>query len=215
MITSKNPVSVSVPCEGSASLYVDACSKTEAGVLIMKEVWRDVPEFEGRYKISNKGRVKSLKFNGGKKAKILKLAMGATGYLLVSLHNFGQTPHRIHRMVAKNFIPNPERKYEVNHKDGIKTNNIVSNLEWATKSENMLHSYRVLGNKGVWTGKFGKDHTRSKQVHQYSPDGTYIKTWESSTVAGRSLGFSQGNISTCCTGGAKTSYGFIWKFKKD
>lgn len=100
------------------------------------EVWKDIDGFDG-YLISNYGRVKSFKY----KVKILKPQL-STGYLRVNLWIVGKQKHfSVHVLVAQTFIPNPEDKPQINHKDGCKLNNHVSNLEWATASENCQHAY--------------------------------------------------------------------------
>ena len=119
------------------------------------EIWKDIPGYEGIYQVSNRGLVKSLdrdaKFSNGKnyhlKGKILSVNVcKKNGVNLVYLwkNNKGCTC-QVHRLVALCFIPNPENKPEINHIDGNRSNNTVSNLEWVTGSENMLHNYRVLG----------------------------------------------------------------------
>ena len=99
----------------------------------MEEVWLQINGFEN-YQISNLGQVKSIKFA---KERILKLQTHSKkGYQVVTLNN---TTLSIHRLVAFHFIPNPENKPEVNHKDKIKNNNHVDNLEWCTHLENSWH----------------------------------------------------------------------------
>jgi DNA-binding transcriptional regulator YiaG len=113
------------------------------------EVWKDVVGFEGFYQVSNKGRVKSLNrytnHNYGgqalKKSKILKIQNYKNGYTYVHLMNLSYHKKvKIHRAVAEAFIPNPENKETVNHIDGDKSNNDISNLEWATWTENNNHA---------------------------------------------------------------------------
>jgi hypothetical protein len=113
--------------------------------------------------------------------------------------------------VALHFIPNPENKPEVNHKDGDRTNCHSSNLEWATGSENKLHSFRVLGriNKGLK----GKDNISSKVVIQYDLNGVVLNEFPSIGDAKRALGLNSNHISDCCKGKLPTAYGFIWKYK--
>lgn len=121
----------------------------------MKEVWRKIPGYKDWYEVSNLGRLRS-KYRG---VKILKPSGDGKGYLKTTIidvdgiHRAG----RIHRLVAKAFIPNLENKPEVNHKDLDKSNNNVSNLEWNTSKEN--HSHAVInGRSGYKWGKGEKQH---------------------------------------------------------
>lgn len=107
------------------------------------EQWRDVIGFDSIYKISDLGRVKSLKFN---KERILTQIKTTGGYLDVGLHKnkyFKKERLKVHRLVAIAFIPNPENKPEVNHKKGFTKYNVMSQLEWVTSTENQLHAYRT------------------------------------------------------------------------
>ena len=101
------------------------------------EIWRDIPSYKGYYMASNMGRIKSLRNN-----KILAQNYQNGGYLTVSLSVNGR--HKVctvHRLVAMAFIDNPSGYRDVNHKDGRKDNNNISNLEWVSHSDNIKHSY--------------------------------------------------------------------------
>ena len=121
----------------------------------MKEEWKDIKGFKGIYQISNTGFVKSLRrkrgvCSGGErvvKESVLKNSLNNTGYHRVNLSNMRNNNYKlVHRLVCIAFIPNPKNKRTVNHKNGIKTDNHINNLEWATDAENIRHSREVLGN---------------------------------------------------------------------
>ena len=118
------------------------------------EIWHPCIGFETHYEVSNLGNVRSIERmvnnrlgNGLRKspAKLLKQGKSKSGYLIVSFCVDGvKSNHTVHRLVARAFIENESNKPQVNHKDGNKHNNCVSNLEWATVSENAKHAYSVL-----------------------------------------------------------------------
>ena len=106
----------------------------------MKEIWKDIEDYEGIYQVSNFGRIKN-RFN-----KIIKPRIYENKYLYVILYNrFGYKNFRVHRLVAISFLENPLNLPYVNHKDGNKLNNNLNNLEWVTPLENIRHSINVLG----------------------------------------------------------------------
>jgi hypothetical protein len=118
----------------------------------IEEFWRPIKGYEGIYRVSNLGRIKSLSRlveckNGYRKTKekILKPHINKSGYCSLDLGK--RNKHLLHRIVANAFIPNPDNKPCVNHLNGIKSDNRFDNLEWCTYSENEKHSYRVLGKK--------------------------------------------------------------------
>lgn len=106
----------------------------------IKEEWIDIAGYN-QYQVSNYGRVKTTANSATRKERILKPYKMAKGYLYVDLWINGKhKKHRIHKLVAIAFIPNPENKNEINHIDGNKENNHISNLEWCTHKENIKHS---------------------------------------------------------------------------
>lgn len=106
----------------------------------MHEEWKDVVGYEGEYKVSNYGRIKSLNYGKSKAEKILS-GNKSCQYERVAIS--GKVLY-VHRIVAEAFIENKYGKKQVNHKDGNKYNNMVSNLEWVTPKENHIHRVKVL-----------------------------------------------------------------------
>lgn len=117
----------------------------------MIEVWKDIKDYEGLYQISNLGRVKSLKYRKSNKERILILNGAAKhGYYMVGLcKNHKRKYVTVHRLVAEAFIPNPDNKPQINHKDENRRNNCVDNLEWVTAKENL--NYGSHNEKMIYT----------------------------------------------------------------
>jgi len=113
----------------------------------MLEIWKDVKGYEGLYQISNTGKVKSIErvdsTNVKRKERVLKQCLSGRGYPMVGIYKNGKrTPVNIHRLVAEYFVSNFYNKSQVNHIDGIKENNIYTNLEWCSASENIIHAHK-------------------------------------------------------------------------
>jgi|WetSurMetagenome_2_1015567.scaffolds.fasta_scaffold572974_2 hypothetical protein len=179
----------------------------------MTEIYKDIPGFEGFYQIGNLGNVKSLPrrvINRPIHGRILKTQVTKKGYITVTLNkNSKKTSRLVHNIVAVAFVENPENLKEVNHVDGIKSNNKSGNLEWSTRSENILHAFRL----GLIKRAFGKANKKSKPVLQYSLNGIFIKEYESANIAARELNINFGNICSVCRGDRVKAANFIWKYK--
>ena len=184
----------------------------------MTEIWKDIKGYEGRYQVSNLGNVLSLHYHKTKIAKNLVLKPTKLGYLTVNLMDdtgFVKAK-KVHRLVAEAFIPNPERKPQVNHLSGDKTDNRVENLEWCTMSENMKHRCNVLNIKPPKNGlgKFGKLNGWSRSVLQIK-NGIVIREYDCLAEAERATGISYSNISTVCGKKKwhKSAGGYQWEYK--
>lgn len=160
--------------------------------------WTNIKECPN-YQISDSGVVRRV--SSQKTRKLLKTA---TGYLTVRLPGVGGTKNRVvHRLVAKEFVPNPLCLRFVNHKNGVKTDNRADNLEWVTAKENILHSYAVLGNTGP-----------RKKVAQYDLNGILLETYRSVADAVKGTQMDYSTVAGVAKGkkGYDQAYGFVWKY---
>jgi hypothetical protein len=196
----------------------------------MNEIWKPVLNHESYYEISNLGNVLSLervveyeyKTKSGtiiikrsfKKSKKLKTHINNGYYTTDFQVNKIKETVTVHRLIAEAFIPNPENKPTVNHKDGVKTNIEISNLEWATYSENNKHAVDTGLRQSPWTGKFGADNPRSKPVIQYDKAWNKINEFTNAREAQKITGINYKHISSCCLGNRSTHGGYKWEYKK-
>ena len=177
------------------------------------EVWKDFPDYESVYQISNKGRVKSLSrqiIHRGTPTILPEILMRQhttnKGYKSFrTCVNYKTRLILIHVAVARAFIPNPENKTDVNHIDGDKGNNDLSNLEWNTRSENLKHAYRLglMSRKGIVVKK--------TPVIRIDSDGN-VKEYDSLNDA-KKEGFTTPSVSRCCKKETKSYKGYKWEFK--
>jgi len=189
----------------------------------MREIWKDVKWYEWKYMVSNMWKVKSLDryIKHSNKQKYFRkwcrlrwhLDKDWYDYVILYKYWFGKW-YRVHRLVAQAFILNPNNKREVNHKNGIQNDNVVSNLERVTKSENERHAidklWKTIRNK--W--KLWKKNCRSKKIIQFSQMGKKIKIWDSMMDVQRKLWISYPWISDCCRWVSEFAWGYRRKYFK-
>ena len=171
----------------------------------MEEIWKDIEGYEGLYRVSNLGNIKSVR-----NSIILKGKDNGYGYMQVVLYNGKRKKLYTHRLVAKAFIFNFDNKTEVNHIDGNKKNNEVSNLEWCTHSENIIHADK----NGLRNPPKGIKSKKSKKIFQIYKNGK-TQLWGNITVASDKFKINRGNIIKCCKGKRATAGGYRWEYANE
>lgn len=173
----------------------------------MSEIWKEIKDYNGRYYVSNLGRIKN------NKGIIMKQKPSSDGYVRIFLFNGEKYKGEYtHILVAKAFVPNPSCKKEVNHIDAIKFHNSADNLEWVTRQENHYHAV-AMGLKPICPtfGKHGAENPCAKPVYQYDMNGNFLKKWDCRQDAADYYGILPNGISRCMNGVRKSCGGFIWK----
>lgn len=168
-----------------------------------KEEWRPVVGYEGKYEVSNLGKVDALDFHRQGIRRALKQVKLNSGYIRVTLYKNGVPTHyQVHRVVASAFIPNPNNYPCINHKDENKENNVVSNLEWCT----------ILYNNNYGTTPQRISEKNSFPVIQMSMNDEFIAEYTSVTQAARKTGATVSGISAVCRGELRKSFGYKWRY---
>ena len=184
------------------------------------EIWKDIEGYEGLYQVSNLGRVRSLGRDIVRRTRYGTMApYHIAGRLLKPLHSQGDycyvhlfgndgtsTNHKVHRLVAKAFVPNPDNMNEVNHIDEDKDNNRADNLEWCKHVDNCNYGTRNERSKAK----------RSKPVQQLDADGNVVAEYPSTIEAERVTGIHRSQIHGCANNQSnyKTAGGYRWKYKE-
>ena len=176
---------------------------------MIKEIWKDIPGYEGLYQASTLGRIRSLNFNKSGKIKILKQQFNGH-YLMCTLYKRitgnkkdDEIQFSVHRLIAITFVPNPNNFPCVNHKDENKLNNCVDNLEWCTWQYNSNYGNRnnmISVKMSIPVGCF----KNNKLIKQYS-----------SMQDAKKDGFQPSAICLCCKNKLKTYKGYEWRYITD
>ena len=182
-------------------------------------IWKPVKGFEGLYEVSNDGQVKSLDRISVRPSgtpvhvtgRIKKTSIGNKGYPMVCLTK-DRKSHTctVHRLMAIAFLEPKKGMDQINHIDGVKTNNHLSNLEWSNNSLNQKHRHDALGHSGSMKGRFNDGS--SKAIIAMASFGNIIHDFPSAREAERH-GFKHKQISKVLRGDRKRHAGLLWKYK--
>lgn len=177
----------------------------------MEEIFVSIKGFEGRYKVSNYGRVISENYLNTGREREMRPILHHTGYLYVHLGK--DSTRSVHSLVAEAFIKNPKHYPFVNHIDGNKKNNCADNLEWVTAVKNVRHAITTgLRNPKKNGAVKGANNPQSKPVLQYSKDGVFVKRWECISDAARHIGCRPAMISNNASGRTLSCHGYVWEY---
>lgn len=177
---------------------------------LANEEWRDIVGYEGKYQVSNLGRMRS--FARSNIPRIIVPRCDVYGYVTYPLFENGKLSRKkAHRLVAIAFIPNHENLPQINHKDEDKTNNRVGNLEWCTQYYNNRY-----GTKRQRQSHYAMYHAHFlKKVRQYTMNGVFVKEHISSRMAERETNIKHQNIIETCKCGQSHAGGYLWCYSHD
>lgn len=207
-------------CIGAIPLLaveIDRPPMQRAFCFMEQEIWKPIQDYEGLYEVSSKGRVRSLsrfvkchKYSKRQiSGTILKSFTVKNGYEIVQLMNRGKK-FAVHRLVGQAFIPNPQNKPQINHINGVKTDNRVENLEWCTQSENMQHAYKV----GLQLPKGMKlaEHSKARKIRVTKVSGEHVGDFDCIKLAAINLGLRYSSICRVLSGKRKKYNNMIFNY---
>lgn len=186
--------------------------------MAIKEKWRDIEVTNGKHQVSDKGRIRNKKTG-----QVIKPYLNENGYFVVGFYNSKKgfaVHHKVHRLVAEAFLPNPGNKRTVNHKDGNKQNNCLKNLEWATHGENIRHAFdtglkvvtekqRKAASKNIKKNRLLADSRKRCFLRNRNGE---IKEFSSVTEGAIWVNGVKCGITLCCQGKLKSYKGYEWGY---
>ena len=174
-----------------------------------QEIWKDIDGYENLYQVSTLGKIKNKRTN-----KLLHPHQYGLYFVIGLIKDHNYKLFLVHRLVGKAFIPNPLNKREINHIDGNKLNNNVSNLEWATRKENAQHSIKIgLQTKEHLAKAVSSMIAKTRKPILQIKDGKVVKEYKSARQASRMNNFCISAICDCANGKYKSMYGYEWRYK--
>ena len=175
-----------------------------------REIWKDVVGYDGLYQVSNLGNIRNTKKN-----KLKKIFINEKGYCQTTLNKNGKLKQvRLHQLVAKAFIPNPNNYIEINHIDGNKLNNELSNLEWCSRKHNVIHAYKtgLISKHQIEKTTIKMKEKNKKPIVQIA-NGIVINEFESIQKASEMLKIHYSCILRVLKNKHKKTHGFVFRYK--
>ena len=177
----------------------------------MEEVWKEVKGYEGRYAISNFGRLMSHNYMNNGYDRVMVPKKNNSGRLYYELYKNGKSKTFLaHRLVGIHFIDNPNNYPEINHKDENPKNNRVDNLEWCDRMYNVHYSMNLHPERATKRKESSKWH--DKNVVQMDEDLNIVRVFENVMSCAREMNYNAWSIIQCCNGIRKHAYGYKWRF---